>query len=145
MKQISKANWLLVGDLDTKCFHQMASARKKRNCIGGLENDQGEWVESQGVENIVLSYFSTLFQATESLSDIDKIMNTVHRSISEAKNVKLLVDFEPEEFRIAVLQMHKDKSPGSDGLNSVFYKKLWDVVGPDNVASCIQWWETDFS
>lgn len=123
----------------------MASARKKRNCIGGMENDQGEWVESQGVENIVLSYFSTLFQATESVSDIDRIMNTVHRSISDAENVKLLVDFEPEEFRITVSQMHKDKSPGPDGFNPVFYKKLCDIVGSDIVASCIQWLETDFS
>lgn len=46
----------------------------------------------------------------------------------------LCEEFDPKEFQIAVFQMHKNKSHGPDGFNLGFYKKFWNVVGPDIVS-----------
>lgn len=40
-KQRAKAHWLKCGDLNTRFYHQVASARKKRNKISGLHDDNG--------------------------------------------------------------------------------------------------------
>ena len=40
-KQRSKANWLLAGDKNTKIFHAKASARKQKNKIWGVLDEEG--------------------------------------------------------------------------------------------------------
>lgn len=49
--------------------------------------------------------------------------------------------FNPDEFRVVVFQMHKDKSTGPDDFSPGFYKKFWHVVGPELVRSCTRWLE----
>ncbi|KAK9178687.1 hypothetical protein WN943_027880 [Citrus x changshan-huyou] len=51
-KQISRADWLREGDKNTKFFHSKASARKRKNIIVGLEDEQGIWNEKpEDVQN----------------------------------------------------------------------------------------------
>lgn len=40
------------------------------------------------------------------------------------------------------MQMHKDKAPGPDGFNPIFYKKFWGWIGPDIIQAGIQWLDT---
>lgn len=55
METESKSKLTVGGDLNTKFFHQMASARKKRKRLVGLENDRGN-VLILRMELRVLSY-----------------------------------------------------------------------------------------
>lgn len=75
-----------------------------------------------------------LFTPNESLSGIDQVICHIKRGILDEDNVMLCEEFNPEEFQIAVFQMHKNKSHGPDGFNSGFYKKFWNIVGPDIVS-----------
>lgn len=40
--------------------------------------------------------------------------------------------------------MHPDESLGLDGLNPVFFKKFWDMIGAEVVASCQTWFDQLF-
>ena len=56
--QRSRANWLQNGDRNTSFFHNFASARKKRNYIKKLKDEDGNFVE--GIENlnpVIVNYF----------------------------------------------------------------------------------------
>ena len=52
------------GNHNTSFFHQKASNYKQRNTIKGLMDDNGLWQEEDPMlENIVLTYFSHIFQS----------------------------------------------------------------------------------
>ena len=48
-------------------------------------------------------------------------------------NDELLIEFKEEEVWKALQQMHPTKAPGLNGMSPIFYKKYWDIVGPDVV------------
>ena len=39
--------------------------------------------------------------------------------------------------KVALFDMHPDKSPGPDGMNSVFYQRFWNTVGEDETNACL--------
>lgn len=68
-------------------------------------------------------------------------MSYILGNITVVDNIILTESFDPDEFRVAVFQMHKDKSLGPNGFNPGCYKKFWDMIGPDLVRICICWLE----
>lgn len=104
-KQRAKAHWLTDGDLNTRFFLQVTSARKKRNKIIGLSDDSRERFETQaGVKDIIRLYFTELFTASESFEDIDRVISLVDRRITHDDVTMLEAE--------AISHMRKDKSPG---------------------------------
>lgn len=128
-KQRDKVFWLKDGDLNTRFFHQSATAHKRRNKIGKLQNANGIWVEGQEAICIIVGdYFSNLFAASEDDVNYGPFLNNVNHMLSNDQNEKLTRDFSIEEFDIAISQMHGDKSPGPDGFNPAFNKKMLGYV-----------------
>nr|GMD93398.1 uncharacterized protein LOC109157277 [Ipomoea batatas]GME02883.1 uncharacterized protein LOC109157277 [Ipomoea batatas] len=57
-KQRAKEHWWKGGDLNTKYFHNSVKARRRRNQIRRLKNDQGAWVETENeIGGIMVEYF----------------------------------------------------------------------------------------
>lgn len=101
----------------------MATARRKQNHISKLQWNDGEVVESQAeLCGVAKEYFDDLF--TEAIGSIymQHILDMVAPRITQQENDMLLAPFTMEEFRKALFQMHSDKAPRPDGLNSAFYK-----------------------
>lgn len=139
-RQRAKIFWLKDGDMNTKFFHRMASARRRRNRIEKLQNSDGVWVDSQsGLNVVVLDYFGSLFQANTEVSDIESILQCVQPCIKNEDNAYLVSNFSRAEFKIVVSQMHPDKSPVPDGFNPVFYQKFWSIVGEEIFSACTTW------
>ncbi|XP_062028765.1 uncharacterized protein LOC133744717 [Rosa rugosa] len=62
--QRAKVSWLKEGDRNTGFFHRKASNRKRKNFIGGLYDDAGNWKEDDdGLENVVVNYFEKIYKA----------------------------------------------------------------------------------
>lgn len=119
-KQRAKAFWLRDGDANTKCFHLTATASKRRKIIDKLKNDNNEWVGGQsGLCELAKDYFGNLFLEQQSI--YSPVIEAVSPIVSVEDNQGLELPFTGEEFRVAIFQMHPDKSPGPDGLNPVFY------------------------
>ena len=134
--QRTRALWVKCGDRNTKFFHAMASNRRWKNRIDGLYDQGGRWCEdSEEVEGIILDYFKEIYN-TSFLVNFRASLGVVDRKVSDAMNEDLLSDFRVEEVQQTLKQMHPTKSPGPDGMSSIFFQRHWDIVGP-HVVDCV--------
>lgn len=137
-RQRAKNFWLRDGDTNSKFFHASATARKKRNKIQRLKVHNDVWVDSQqGLHDIAYSYFSNIYQARQCYCS--PVISCLHRYISDDDNDVLTAPFTEEEFLRAVFDMHPDKFPDPDGLNSGFYQRFWPILGKDVFYVSCSW------
>ena len=60
-------------------------------------------------------------------------LNAISSQVTPNMNDELLIEFKEEEVWKALQQMHPTKAPGLNGMSPIFYKKYWDIVGPNVV------------
>lgn len=78
-KQRCRVDWLNEGDRNTAYFHKFTFARRKRNYIHRLrENDNSLISTQEDLENHITGYYSQLFSSQNPMmEDISKITNLV--------------------------------------------------------------------
>jgi hypothetical protein len=80
--QRARANWLKHGDHNTNFFHHYASARKRRNMVKGLVDDQGVRHENiEEMSSMVRDYFANLFSSEVREVDQD-VLGDVSRRVT---------------------------------------------------------------
>ncbi|KAK2649996.1 hypothetical protein Ddye_017485 [Dipteronia dyeriana] len=139
-KQWSMIDWLKVGDKNTRFFHRKASARKVRNEILGLYDENGKWcVGDKDMEQIIVGYFSRLFTSNSQFRiEVDQVLSSVKPRLSQRSSDFLDKLFTPEEIRCAVFDMAATKALGSNGLPAMFYQKYWGIVGGGVVSASLK-------
>ena len=85
--------------------------------------------DDQIVETAI-NYFQDLFTSSNS-ADFSGVLNAVDHVVTPAMNITLLQRYSSEEVKQALFQMHPSKSPGPDGMPSIFFQKYWHIVGQD--------------
>ncbi|KAL5579315.1 hypothetical protein UlMin_011757 [Ulmus minor] len=138
-RQRSKDTWLKCGDRNSKFFHQKASARKAKNSILGLFDNNEKWCDKEeDMAHIIESYFGTLFSSSSpSSADFDRVLESIERKVTPQLNDQLEQAFEAEDVRTSVFQMAPTKSPGADGMLAIFYQKFWPTIGEEITAACL--------
>ncbi|KAH9663932.1 reverse transcriptase domain-containing protein [Citrus sinensis] len=138
-KQRSRADWLKEGDRNTKVFHAKASARKKKNRISGLEDENGKWIEEDDkVEQLICDYFTHIFTTTNpSQSQLHAALETVPAKLTEDMRKFMDQPFTTEEVEGALAQMCPTKAPGPDGLPAAFFQKHWSSVKEGVFKTCL--------
>lgn len=127
--QRGHVDWLKFGDRNTEYFHHSASARRQRNKIKGLKDDNGILRENIGEINpMISSYFSGLFSTEVDDVDpliLDKVVPRVTTDMNEALNKPYTAD----DVRKALFSIGDLKAPGTYGLHAIFFKKCWHIIG----------------
>ncbi|XP_058776144.1 uncharacterized protein LOC131650452 [Vicia villosa] len=137
-RQRAKMHWFRDGDRNTRFFHQSAMARRKFKQINFLRHEDGTAVtEQQDLSMVAKRYFETLFTAT-SRND-EEVLSLFPQVITEDENVKLIRPISQEELYESLCDMHPNKSPGPDGFNPAFYKKIWELCGRDIWLAATNW------
>nr|GEZ25035.1 RNA-directed DNA polymerase, eukaryota, nucleotide-binding alpha-beta plait domain protein [Tanacetum cinerariifolium] len=127
--QKAKLQWAVEGDENSKFFHGVINRRRSNLAIKGVMVD-GIWVDDpSNVKNELCSHFATRFQhPTSNRSKIDFLFP--NRLCSDQSEL-LEVPISSVEIRNAVWACGENKSPGPDGFTFEFFRKFWDVIGPD--------------
>ena len=122
-KQRSRADWLREGDKNTKYFHAKASARKRKNKVWGIENDQGIWLkERDEIDEEICSHFQELFTTSNpSPSQIQATLQGMTTKVTPEMNVQLETSFTAEDVEEALANLCPTKAPGPDGLPAAFF------------------------
>ncbi|XP_039797761.1 uncharacterized protein LOC120662746 [Panicum virgatum] len=126
--QRARANWLKHGDRNTKFFHQFASARRTKNMIKGLVDDQGVKHEDLGtMKDIVRDFYTNLFTSEVQVVD-QEVLTDVDRRVTPNMNQLLLAPFSREEVKKALSSIGDLKAPRPDGLHAIFFKRFWQLL-----------------
>lgn len=122
--------------MNSRYFHVVASARKRKNSFISLRNANGQWcTSSEEMEDLISHYFSHLFATTRGHNI--EVLDCVEKKITDDQNSMLLAPFTENNVKVAFFDMHPDKSPGPDGMNSAFYQRFWNTVGEDVTNACL--------
>ena len=93
-KQRAKSFWHQSGDRNTRFFHTVASQRRQKNRIMGLEDNNRVWQGSdEGIQSIVLNYFSSIYQSGQP-SQFSPVTDAIERRVTEEMNDSLLKEFQ---------------------------------------------------
>ena len=131
--QLSSVDWLRYGDRNTALFQAFAAARRKRNYIKKLKDNNGDIMEGMADLNPhIQGYFASLFTSAVQHTD-PALLQKVHRKVTEQMNTILMAPFYADDVRKAVFSIGDLKAPGPDRLHAVFYKKFWPILGDDLV------------
>lgn len=97
-----------------------------------LINDKTQTVNEKELHDHILGFYENIFKSSNPKSeDIDLFLDTELPHLNEEIINKFDDFINLEELTEAVNKMAINKSPGPDGLPVEFYKKFWDILGPD--------------
>ena len=138
-RQRSRAVWLQEGDKNTKFFHSKASARKRKNWISGIVDENNRWSEkAEDIERMFCEYYHNLFTSTNpSQQHLELALRNMPHKVSAEMNSHLDQPFTEADILEALSQMHPTKAPGPDGLPTAFFQKHWASVSEGVIATCL--------
>lgn len=127
--QKSRCKWLEFGDKNTRYFHGTTVVRRRKSTIDSLQDAEGRWIsEPKALGNMVTDYYKQLFTDSGSFEPFC-ISGCFPRLDDDWKN-EISRPVTDEEIRSTIGFMGNFKAPGSDGLQAIFYKSQWSIVGP---------------
>ena len=125
-RQKSRETWLKEGDRNTRFFHRMANAHRRRNYLKSINiNGRKLDTEAEIKEGLVNAYQNLLSDPGGWRPPLpDLALN----EIGHEEAAKLEEMFSEEEIWAAVSGLNSEKAPGPDGFPIAFWSFSWDFV-----------------
>ncbi|XP_019155176.1 PREDICTED: uncharacterized protein LOC109152048 [Ipomoea nil] len=122
------------GDRNSRFFHSVVKARRRKLYIHRVKDGDGVWLEDrQGIANQAVSFFEHMFTAEIGGFDLARL-DCVPCLVTEEDNELLTAMPEVEEVKAVVMQMNSTSAAGPDGFSGAFYKACWDIIQDDVVS-----------
>ncbi|XP_059668809.1 uncharacterized protein LOC132313890 [Cornus florida] len=127
-KQKSRIAWLNHGDQNTSYFHRKTLIRRQKNFIPGIEDSQGQWLDSkEDVRRVAENFFFSLYLSQGPHQDT-AFWNLITPKVTSDMNQSLLREGTEDELKAALFNMGPFKSPGPDGFTPLFFQANWITV-----------------
>ena len=125
----SKASYIEGGEKNTKYFASLEKKRSDAKTLHKLVINGTEYTSQREILEKTKSYYETMY--TEQIIDEEK-MKKMNENISVKLNDKEKLSIEgivtEYECACALKQMNNNKSPGSDGLTTEFFKTILCII-----------------
>jgi hypothetical protein len=133
--QRSKVKHLLKGDDNSKYFQLVANGKYCRHRIYSLEDDNGVYIEEEGLKRHITNYYKGLLgiSGQNAIEMNESFTHDIHQ-VSNIENEILIAPFTLGKIREAVFHMDHNKAPSPDGFLAKFYQAFWEVVKNDLIA-----------
>jgi len=128
----SRNHWLHTGDRNTCYFHHTTKARRNKNRLLSVQNDDGILKKGdKEIAEVATNYFAELFTATPTSEETyEAVFQGFQSKITDEMNEDLTKGVTIEEIREAVLSIGPTKAPGPDGFTGDFYQQFWNDINP---------------
>ncbi|WVZ75403.1 hypothetical protein U9M48_023456 [Paspalum notatum var. saurae] len=130
-RQASRITFLKMGDPNTKFFHSKINARKRKNYIYKLNQDDVWATSHEDKETLIQDHFDAV------LGDLGPRrvdLNWSALGIPTFELTHLESPFSEGELLEVVKQIPPDKAPGPDGFTGSFYRSCWSIIKADLLA-----------
>lgn len=129
----SKIQWRVEGEKCSKFFLNLHKAKLGKSTMTSIVTESGETLShSLEILGEVRSFYQKLFTKGEtSEADQDTLLTRINKKVSKNKVDTCEKDITKKELLAALKTMEPEKSPGSDGLTSEFYKFFWNTIGTE--------------
>ena len=125
-----------MGDENSRFFHRFLVAKKRRNLISKLLDDQDKLTNSfRDIENIILNFYMSLYLKLPSAGSFPT--NLEWAIVSETPNTWPVSRFILEEIHKALKLLAKNKAPGPLLDTAEFFLKFWEHF-KDNFKSLFE-------
>ena len=127
----ARIQWAQEGE--TPYFLRQEKVRGQCNSIGAIRDSAGAIVYSQDEISLVWQeYYSSLFSADVlDGEEQDFFLSKLSSFLSPTDSGLCDGPISMEECAEALRDMNSGKAPGLDGFPVEFYRKFWDLIGPD--------------
>ena len=115
----SRELWLKEGDKNSKFFHKMANARRRKNFLSSITVDGRKLTEETEMKEGVVNAFQNILSEKR---DWRPSISGLPFSFLDSVQAGLIEDaFSMEEVQTAVFGLNGDKAPGLDGCTLAFW------------------------
>lgn len=132
----SRTRWTHLGEKPTSYYHNLEKRKSKDKTLATiLLDDRTTTSDPPTILEECRAFYEKLYSEDEQtltpMADIiNKIETLEHPRISEQDVAPLESPVTEEELKKALLQLNKNKCPGTDGLSPEFYAKFWEWISP---------------
>ncbi|XP_057953897.1 uncharacterized protein LOC131148186 [Malania oleifera] len=134
LAQLEKAKYLRDCDKSTSFFHALIRRKVSRNHIVTVKKENRDRTTSQKqVVEEFLEYYKKLLGKNEVTEAINPLIVKRGKIINDNQAAQMIAPIADEEIKNVVFSIGDIKSLGSDGYNTCFFKKSWNIIGGKNL------------
>ncbi|GKA54272.1 putative reverse transcriptase domain-containing protein [Tanacetum coccineum] len=130
LKQKAKIKWLDVGDSNSAYFHKSVKGRNQRSKIEAILNSNNIEVSGPSVPDVFVTHYEA-FLGNNVLCEELNVEGLFQSKVTDKSYGDMVQHVSDDEIKAAIFDIGDDRAPGPDGYTSAFFKKGWDIVGPD--------------
>eukprot|EP00253_Pinus_taeda_P017830 PITA_17830 len=116
----SRSLWLKSGDINSSFFHKQAQARKGRNSITEIKEENSVLKDFASIKKAASDHFEKLYREEIEAEQNDNLLDAVPNLIAPKMNQVLESKITHKETKEALFAMDPDKAPGPDGFTPRF-------------------------
>jgi hypothetical protein len=127
-RQRSRITWMRQGDANTKFFHLMTNARKKKNFIHSLQTENVIALTQNAKHEAIYQHF---LQHTCTYVPRQCYMNFSELRWEPRNLEHLDLPFTEDEIKEVIMAVPKEKAPCPDGYIDRFFSPCWSTIKVD--------------
>eukprot|EP00253_Pinus_taeda_P034743 PITA_34743 len=124
----SRSLWLKSGDRNSSFFHKQAQARKCRNSISEIKEDNCTLKDFSSIKKAASEHFEKLYREDIEAGQNDNLLDVLPSLITSRMNQALEGKINQNEVMEALFAMDPDKAPRPDGFTPRFLQTCWKIV-----------------
>ena len=130
----SKAKWVIDGEKPTNFFCNLEKHNYINKSMNKLESNEGKILtERKDIQNEIFKFYKGLYSNKDNddfLQNADSYFNDIqYNKLNNLQSQTLEGYITYEEAGVTLKNMKNDKSPGSDGFTTNFFKMFWKDIG----------------
>ncbi|GJY84653.1 RNA-directed DNA polymerase, eukaryota, reverse transcriptase zinc-binding domain protein, partial [Tanacetum coccineum] len=129
--QQAKIKWITDGDKNIAFFHSTLKARRHKNIIETMCDENGDSFEGEMVVEQFVKHFKNFLGEAKLVHHLSYVAVIIKTKLNMEEASNMIVDVTDKEIKASMFDIDNKKALGPDGFSSCFFKKAWEFIRQD--------------